>query len=39
MWDKVVSLGDESREKTSQNFTPKYVKDMADDVLESNKTI
>ncbi len=39
MWDRVVSLGNEYREETSRNFTPKYVEDMTNDVLESNKIV
>jgi hypothetical protein len=39
MWDRMMSLGNEFREETPQNLTPKFVKDMAIDVLESNKTI
>ncbi len=34
-----MSLGKRSKEETPQNFTPKYVKDMAAKVLEHNKTI
>jgi hypothetical protein len=37
VWDRVVSLGNEFKEETSPNFTPKYVKDMADGVLKNNK--
>jgi hypothetical protein len=39
VWDRVVSLGNEYREETSRNFTPKYVEDMTNDVLESNKIV
>jgi len=39
VWDRVVSSRDESREETSQNFTPKNVQYMADDVLKSNKIV
>jgi hypothetical protein len=38
MRNKVVSLGEGSREKTPQNLTPKFVEDMVADVMESNKT-
>ncbi len=38
MWDKVMSSGNEFREETPQNLTPKFVEDMAIDVLENNKT-
>jgi hypothetical protein len=39
VWDRVVSSKDESREETSQNFTPKNVQHMANDVLKSNKIV
>jgi fructose-1,6-bisphosphatase len=39
VWDRVVSSKDESREETSQKFTPKYVEDMVANVLESNKIV
>jgi hypothetical protein len=39
MRDKMVSLGEGSREETPHNFTLKFVKDMAVDVMENNKII
>jgi hypothetical protein len=39
MCDKMVSLGDGSKEKTPHDLTPKFIKDMASDALKSNKTI
>ncbi len=33
-----MSLRNKFREETPQNLTPKFVKDMAGDVLENNKT-
>ncbi len=35
----MVSLGEGSREETPHNFTLKFVKDMAVDVMENNKII
>ncbi len=37
MWDKVMSSRNRFREQTPQNLTPKFVEDMAVDVLETNK--
>ncbi len=36
MRNKMVSSGEGFREKTPHNFTLKFVKDMAIDVMESN---
>jgi hypothetical protein len=35
----MVSLGEGFKEETPDNFTLKYVKDMAVDVMESNEII
>ncbi len=35
----MVSLGEGSKVETPQNFTLKFVKDMAVDVMENNKII
>jgi hypothetical protein len=36
--DKGRSSKDASKHETPQNFTPKYVEEMAEEVLGSNKT-
>ncbi len=39
MKDKAISLKDASKEETPQNLTPKYIEELAKEVLSNNKTI
>jgi hypothetical protein len=39
MKDKVISLGKVFKEETPQNFTPRFVEDLAIEILEGNKNV
>jgi len=39
MWGRVMSLKDGFRGKIPQNLTPKFVEDMATNILENNNIV